>query len=696
MLFRTKIILGLALIETLFLAIITVVTSQQLTQDARLRLEGRTRTDVALLASAAETGILTNDLGGLRSLVRGLATNHEIGLARVLDRDGRVLAEAGARQALATTFHDGYLRPPGMAALFAATQVVSVAHVRYGSVQLALSAGPFMERLAIVHARMVAVAIGETVLAIFFAFYFGSYLGRKLRVLEDAATLLGEGRLGYQAPVTGHDEISRALVAFNHMSKRLQEEMDQRLHQDAVLKELTVNLETRVAQRTQELAEANTALQYLALHDTVTGLPNRLLFVRELDRLLLARPGAPETFAVMILDLDGFKGINDHFGHDAGDQVLRAVGSILRGVIRASDIVARFGGDEFALLLPCLRGGRETLVAIADKVQRAFLQPLVVGVDTCVVGASMGAALCPDDGLDAALLIHRADMAMYWAKRHKARFCVYEIELEEQQGGVHDASVHERRFVLALARQEFVLHYQPILSLADDVVESVEALVRWQHPERGLLPPAEFIPKIEQAALMGPFTLYVLDHVLADYAAGGFGPAPLVIAINISALNLIEDDFPDHVAKRLAGTPGVRLTLELTESALIGDAGRAAQIITRLRALGVSIAVDDYGTGYASIAYLRTLPLDVVKIDRSLVAAMEGNENEREIVRTIIELCHRLGYRVIAEGVEEGAQILVLRDLHCDCVQGYAIARPMPLAALKVWLQEHSEQAYDP
>lgn len=683
---RIKLILGLALIESLFLVVITLSMLNFVATSGRTQLVRHARVSVTLMAAAAETDILADDVGGLQALVQEVLAHRGAAFVRIIDRDGVVLAQGGERQALKAPFHKGYVKRHGNLLFFEVTKGVVVAGVRYGTVEMGLSTRPLTRRLAQARLRMIDIAAAEMILAILFAFYFGGYLGAKLQLLEDAAAFVGEGHLGYQVPVIGRDEISRTLIAFNKMSQRLREEMDERQRQDKKLKELAATLEERVAQRTLELADANDALQHLALHDPLCNLPNRNMFTRELDRILSTSRHASESFAVAVLDLDHFKAVNDRHGHEGGDELLRVVGRRLREAVRASDVVARFGGDEFAMVLPNLRGGIDALTCIAQKLRAALSAPVTIGGEIYSPKASLGFALFPDQGNDAISLTRNADIAMYWAKRHKSGFCFYGPDIELEHSETAASPAHEERFRLALANQEFVLHYQPILSLTRNTIESAEALVRWQHPDEGLLPPSLFVPRLERTALMEPFTLYILDRAIKDRTAFGF--AALTIAINISAVNVLSEAFPDRVAERLLQGAAAGLTFELTESALVDNTGRAAQTITRLRAMGVTAAIDDFGTGYASIGYLRNLPLDVVKIDRSLIAAMQVSENEREIVRTIIALCHQLGYRVVAEGVEDSPLLGVLKDFGCDYAQGYAIARPMPADALPTWLRD--------
>ena len=398
----------------------------------------------------------------------------------------------------------------------------------------------------------------------------------------------------------------------------------------------------------RQLIRQAAASHHQALHDPLTGLPNWELFadrvgqaIRSADRQL--RPAA------LLLDLDRFEDVNDTLGHHHGDRLLGEVATRLTGVLRQVDTVARLGGDEFAVLLPEVDAAGAP--AVAEKLRVALHQPLTldgVGID---LDASIGIAVYPDHGGDAAELLQHADVAMYAAKQTHAGFVIYDASVDQHS---------PRRLALlgglrrALERDELVLHYQPKADLRSGRVLGVEALVRWQHPEHGLLGPGEFIPLAERTGLIHPLTRWVLDAALRQAGEWRRAGHELSVAVNLSTRSLLDRDFPDQVADRLAawGVPAGCLMLEVTESAVMADPALALEVLGRLHALGVGLALDDFGTGYSSMAYLKALPVDELKVDRSFVGHMASSNSDAVIVRYTIDLGHNLGLHVVAEGVE--------------------------------------------
>jgi len=424
------------------------------------------------------------------------------------------------------------------------------------------------------------------------------------------------------------------------------------------------------------------ALRHQALHDALTDLPNRTLLQDRLAQALRSAQRDGRPLALLLLDLDRFKEVNDTFGHPAGDRLLRQVGRRLRRVVRAADTVARLGGDEFAVLLPATDTGGAT--AAAEKIRRALEQPVGRGGYRVSAAASIGIALYPAHGTEATTLLQHADVAMYVAKRTGGAAAVYDP--------TQDISTPNRLALLvdlrgAIARDELVLHYQPKVDLATGRVARVEALVRWQHPRRGLLPPAQFIPLAEQTGLMGPLTLWVLGEALRQCARWRQAGLALGVNVNLSMANLHDPALPEAVAGLLQahGVAPADLRLEVTESAMAADMTRTIATLERLATLGVHIAVDDYGTGYSSLAYLKRLPVDELKIDKGFVRHLATDETDATIVRSTIGLGHNLGLRVVAEGVEDHATLELLRVMGADAVQGYYVSRPLPPDDLERW-----------
>jgi diguanylate cyclase (GGDEF)-like protein len=423
--------------------------------------------------------------------------------------------------------------------------------------------------------------------------------------------------------------------------------------------------------------------EYAALHDPLTGLPNRTLFADRLGQALSGRSHTP--LAVMLLDLDRFKEVNDTFGHQYGDQLLQQVAARVDDVLRAGDTVARLAGDEFAVLLPDtdLGSAREVADRIRDRLHRSFaLDGVTVDVE-----ASIGVAGAPMHGATVEELMRCADLAMYTAKDAKTGAVVYEPATAARQPNRLVLLGDLRR---ALEQpDELVLYYQPKVSLPGGELCGVEALVRWAHPTRGLVPPGEFIPIAENTGLVNLLTTHVL-HLAVKQAATWLADGLRVpIAVNLSARCLLDTTLLDRVRTLLAvhQLPAGLLRLEVTESAVMANPALAERTLTGLHKLGVRISIDDYGTGYSSMAYLKRLPVDELKVDRSFVANMtEAGNDDAILVRSAIDLGHNLGLTVVAEGVERHDHVAALRSLGCDVAQGFHYARPMPAADLLTWV----------
>ena len=417
-----------------------------------------------------------------------------------------------------------------------------------------------------------------------------------------------------------------------------------------------------------------------AITDELTGLPNRRALYVEV-RARLADQSSRE--ALLLLDLDKFKEVNDSLGHDVGDRLLVQVGARLREHLRPGDLLARLGGDEFAVLLE--DAGREQVAAAATRLRAALAEPFALEGLSVHSGASIGIALSPHDGTDLNTLLRKADIAMYRAKASGHGYHLYSC--------TDDAACESRLRTVAELRaaienDQLVVHYQPKISLDTGNVHGVEALVRWEHPTRGLLYPDAFLALVEEAGLMRDLTRLVLEMALDQAAVWHSQGQHLTIAVNLSASSLIDADLPDQVASMLAARdlPPAALQLEITEEFLMAECDRARRILTRLRDAGVQISVDDFGTGYSSLAYLRDLPVDELKLDRSFVFPMADDPRAAALVAATIDLAHNLGLRMVAEGVETDIAYTELARLGCDQAQGYYMSRPVPAADLDRWL----------
>jgi diguanylate cyclase (GGDEF)-like protein len=430
-------------------------------------------------------------------------------------------------------------------------------------------------------------------------------------------------------------------------------------------------------------------LHRMATTDELTGLANRECFrVAVQDRIAVAQE-TDEEFAVMLLDLDRFKEINDTLGHHYGDEMLCELGPRLAREVGPRGVVARLGGDEFAILSPLNTGEPEVLELEATALIECVHQPFLLEEMTLDIGASIGIARYPQDGGDAHALLRCADIAMYAAKEAHSGSKLYAAEFDRHS--MRRLSVLSE-FRRALDENEITVHYQPIVDVNGTRVCAAEGLLRWEHPTQGMIPAGEFIETVEQSGLIGPLTRYVLERAIAQCAMWRKEGRTLSVAINLSVRNLLDRTLPNEIEALLSvyGLPADALQLEITESMLMSDPERALATVTRLSELGANISVDDFGTGYSSLANLRRLPINELKIDRSFVSPMLQDESDLIIVRSTINLAHDLGLRVVAEGVEDEPTLRRLAGLGCDLAQGYHLSRPMPPLAFSEWMEDLS------
>ena len=425
-------------------------------------------------------------------------------------------------------------------------------------------------------------------------------------------------------------------------------------------------------------------IEKLALYDALTGLANRRLFHDRLEQAFLASQRNSSGFSLMLLDLDRFKEINDTLGHQTGDAVLEHLASRLKDVARASDTVARLGGDEFALVLNGAQDGASALF-VAERIRRALEDPFVLADDlTLQLESSIGIAVFPQHGEDAEQLLKHADVALY-ASKDAHTPVVYAAEHDRHSVDGLELVAQVRK---AIDNGELIVHFQPEIDLASGETPRLEALVRWDHPERGLLLPEAFIPLARQSALVRPITRHVLDVALRQCRAWHDAGIEVGVAVNLAGRDLTDSRLEEEVSdalRRWKLDPGV-LELEIPESAVVSERERIQKMLTRLNERGVRVAVDDFGSGYASLSHLKQLPVDVLKIDKSLVQNVGTDVDDDAIVRSTIDLAHSLGISVVAEGVESDDVLQRLRVLGCDLAQGFCLARPADADEITDWL----------
>jgi diguanylate cyclase (GGDEF)-like protein len=495
--------------------------------------------------------------------------------------------------------------------------------------------------------------------------------GGRLKVLRTYVPLSGRGVVGiYQdySPIE-----SAAQSAFLPVAGILELVL-------VVLYIMLIPILVRVSKRLQRHVER---IQHQALHDDLTELPNRLHFRERISLVIGSSREAAKPLAVLLLDLDRFKEINDTLGHQTGDELLKDLAARLREATGDDVMLARLGGDEFGIVAPG-RGSDEAM-EVAARIRTALETAFVVRGVPLVIEASIGISLYPEHGVDVDTLIAQADVAMYEAKDKRLGVTVYDDTLDTGTAA-ELALMSELR--QALDREEILIHFQPQIDVGTGRVVGMEALVRWQHPGRGLLQPGAFIPLVERTGVSTALSEYVLANVIRQVREWRDAGIELdaTVAVNLTMFDLLDTSLPEKVARLLeeAGVEPGLLELEITERVIMADPVRVRDVVERLKKIGVRLAIDDFGTGYSSLSYLKSLPIDVIKIDRSFVIGMAEEDSDRAIVRSTIDLAHNLGLTVVAEGVENQETLDELARYGCDLAQGFHIARPQ--AATELWL----------
>ncbi|MEA2443467.1 MAG: diguanylate cyclase [Thermoleophilales bacterium] len=444
---------------------------------------------------------------------------------------------------------------------------------------------------------------------------------------------------------------------------------------------------TVVSAASQRLRRQAAEKEEQALSDGLTGLPNRTMFTGLVQSTLSGAGRRKRAGAVMLMDLDRFKDVNDTLGHHNGDLLLQRIASRLDSVLRNTATVARLGGDEFAILLTDVND-RQAVVPVVRRILKVLEEPVVVGGLALQVEASIGIAMFPEHGRTVDAVMRAADVAMYVTKEQRSGYEFYDEERHEHR---HDAGrlalIGELR--RAMDETELVLFYQPKVALDTGQVKGVEALARWHHPERGLLSPDEFIPLAERSNLLRPMTLYLIDTALRQANAWRAKGLEISVAVNLSMQNMLDLRLPNDLARLLTSwrLPAGSLELEITESTIMADHRRATTILSRLSKMGVRLSIDDFGTGYSSLAYLQELPVDAIKIDKSFVMEMHTDPGNATIVQSTVDLGHNLGLEVVAEGVETVESYNTLANLGCDYAQGYFLSKPLSPEKMSIWLE---------
>ena len=680
--FRYKLIFGVVAIQGMLLVILVWNSLHALHVSSEEEFLKRSTITAHLFASSSQAAVLATDLGTLQSAVQEIVASPGIVYARIY-ANKQVLAEAGDPAFLARRFVPDRSLDSVRDGVFDKTAEINVAGKQYGRIELGFSVGAITGLLAQTRDRTLLLVGVDLVLIILFAFVLGLYVTRKLQALREASTYIAQGKFGYRVAVHGSDELAQTAMAFNEMSSHLKHLDEQRHRAEREIISLNQDLEQRVQLRTSELVNLNSELEHQALHDALTRLPNRTLFTDRLEQSIRISAREKRSFALVAVDLDLFKEINDTLGHNAGDQVLQEVASRVRRTLRDSDTVARMGGDEFAILLLNVPD-QATVLLLTQRIHQAIREPMTLESRVLEIGASMGIAMYSEHGATAEDLTRHADAAMYSAKRNRSDIVVFDDQLERSTS---DRVTRKGELRQAISNGELLLHYQPKFDLTSGEVIGVEALVRWQHPQQGLIYPDHFIPLAEESGLIKPLTQIVQRLALSQCRLWLDAGMSLAVAVNISAINLQDPDFPAQVEELLRDTrvPANLLELEVTETAIMTNPLHAMENIARLSAMGVQVSIDDFGTGYSSMAYLKKLLVAKIKIDKSFVMEMQRDNNDVVIVRSTIDLGHNLGLRVVAEGVEDQQSWDRLKAMGCDAAQGYHMSKPLSAEQFQLW-----------
>jgi diguanylate cyclase (GGDEF)-like protein len=529
---------------------------------------------------------------------------------------------------------------------FAAADRTELVAVLQRSVEVALAPARRLE------VTLLGIFGGALLLSVVAGLWVSRSLSRPVLLLAQEARRIERGDYSHAVAIAGPDEIKSLATAFNKMVGAVVEREERIRHQ--------------------------------AFHDDLTGLPNRAFLNELLEKAIRAARRQSRPLALLMMDLDRFKEINDTLGHQAGDEVLQEISARIRAAVRESDTVARLGGDEFAMLLPSVTGTADA-VDTARRIRKRLESSIPVNGQPLDVGGTIGIVVYPDHGDDAHTLLRRADVAMYVAKRSGHPIAVYS---SDQDYHSQERLVMASRLRQAIDRNELELHYQPKVDVASGSVTDVEALARWKHPGSDPIPPDRFIGLAEETGLIKPLTLWAVDRALLQSRRWREAGINLGMAVNLSARCLDDPELPAVVANLLARrrSPAAWLTLEITESAIMRDSARAQAVLKGLHSLGLRLSIDDFGTGHSSLAYLSKLPVSELKVDRSFITEIDLDQTNATIVQATIEMAHRLGLKVVAEGVETKEAYSILETFGADLAQGYFMARPLPASELTVWL----------
>jgi diguanylate cyclase (GGDEF)-like protein len=665
---KYRIAVVIFLLEAAMMSIVFYTTVSRSQEINERQLEVNEKVILDLIGDLSRFALFTFEYDNLQTYIEKIAEDPHVVKVLIIDRNDRIAASSNVSDIgssapeLNNTSYEYWL----VKEVRNASGVLGSVAVNYSNAELIAA------KKEVLFLGIRIALSGMTIIAVV-GVLTGYLLTRRLEVLSNAAQRIKEGHLDVQTNLSGRDELALLGQTFDGMVTSFKVTIDKLRSGEKELRKARDELETRVDERTLELATANKELERLAMHDPLTNLPNRALLLVRLQQAIEGSQRDKSTFAMLMVDLDRFKEVNDTLGHDVGDELLVQVSARVSKLLRKTDTVARIGGDEFAIVLSDVT--QEQAISISEKIGACLSREFFVANHKFNIGCSIGVAMFPEHGVDSSVLLKCADLAMYVAKRNHLNHVVYDAA--ENQQSESKLSLHTS-LRQAIEQDELLLHYQPKVDLRTGALVGVEALVRWQHDDH-LIYPDKFIPYAEKTGLIRDVTKWVLKAALKQQSQWRSVGESLKMSVNLSFRDLDDHSLIDYISESLDQwqVDPEDLVLEITETSVMEDPNRTLEVLHQLDEMGLGISIDDFGTGYSSLMYLKKLPVDEIKIDRSFVSDMLSHSDSLVIVRSIIDLAHNLGMSVTAEGVETLEVWEKLSSLGCDISQGYYSGPPM-------------------
>lgn len=659
---KYRIALVIFLLEAIMMTIVFSFTLSR-TQQVNSRLfSGTENVIVNVLGDLSRVALITLEYGELRPYIALISRDPQVIKVIILNRKGNIVAASDASDIGKPTpvleTSDG---------TFWRKKTIVGSSRTLGTVLIKFSHENLIQLNKNVITEGVKIALSGMVIIALIGLLTGFLLTRRLAIVSNAAQRISNGELEAKTEMQGSDEVSMLGRIFDEMGDNFKHYIEKLKTGKLELKKSRDELELKVAERTSEL-------EFVALHDSLTQLPNRRLYINRLITAIDFAATEKDHLAVLMIDLNLFKIINDAHGHSTGDSVLVEVARRFKKALRRSDTVARLGGDEFAIVLP--GADLDTALNITKNIQNCVAPTALINGHELSLSCSIGIAIFPEHGKDEKSLLQCADIAMYSAKRNKSSHEIYSSDLDTDSVGLLTLTLDLRK---AICRNQFELYYQPKFSFVTNELVGAEALLRWNH-NNTLIMPDQFIPIAEQTNIINDLSYWVIEQGFKQCLEWNSQGTPISISVNLATKNLEDPDFTKNIGKLIKNSKCTErnLILEITETGIMADPVHSLKVLEELHEMGMGISIDDFGTGHSSLVYLKRFPVDEVKIDRTFILDMLTDNESTVIVRSIIDLAHNLGMSVVAEGVETVTVWNALQNLKCDCCQGYYTGKPMP------------------